>query len=383
MDGIYKGEVSRSLQDLSRRWGEYAAELRASNRILVVDDEPGVLKLFGAILSRKNFDCSFAESGEQALEVFNNGGFDGMLVDKNLPGIDGLELIRRVHQVDKDCEAVIVTGYASLDSALSAIDLGAADYLTKPLPNIGILPATLTKILRRRKRRLLVRRMVDDLRQAANVRAQGEDWSLVLAARRRIEAFRNSLQRRRVIMFADEKVTEILPVAEFLAVAGYSVPLVRTGAETVQRASNGEANVVVIGDTLADMSGIDLFERMLAVAARPEIIVISDRVGLQDVISALSRGAFGFAVKPITDHEVFARTIERACMEHLERLMHFKVVNELRTVVDALAKREVHQDVRREIQGALQGFSTETAQVALRIYESEAGESAWGSDSDG
>ena len=95
---------------------------------------------------------------------FGDANFDAMLVDKNLPGIDGLELIRRVHKVDKECEAVIVTGYASLESALSAVDLGAADYLTKPLPSIGILPATLKKVLRRLRRSRWVKAVLTVMR---------------------------------------------------------------------------------------------------------------------------------------------------------------------------------------------------------------------------
>jgi DNA-binding NtrC family response regulator len=347
--------------------------------VLVVDDEPGVLKLFGAVLARNQFVCRFAATAEDALAEFEKEPTDLLLTDKNLPGIDGLELIRRIHRIDKECEAVLVTGYASLESALVAMDLGAADYLTKPLPHIGIVPATLKKAMRRRTRRLLVRRMVADLKEAVNIRATDLDWSQVVAARRRWEQFRDQLTQRRCVMFADASTTDIRPAAEFLAEVGYSVPLIRRADQALERCRAGEANVIVVGDELEDASGIELFNQLLELAARPEIVLASAAVGMSDVIDAITRGASGYVLKPVTDMEVLARLVERAHLEHHERLLQFKLVNELRRLVDALSDREVVKGVRQDIESALAGFDTKTAQVAVRIYESQVGESAWGS----
>lgn len=371
--------MASALQQLSRSWGEFSAELHQSNTVLVVDDEPGVLKLFGAVLARNEFECRFAATAEDALVEFEKNPTDLLLTDKNLPGIDGLELIRRIHKLDKECEAVLVTGYASLESALVAMDLGAADYLTKPLPHIGIVPATLKKAMRRRSRRLLVRRMVADLKQAVNVRATDTDWSQVVNARRRWEQFRDQLSARRCVMFADASTHDIRPSAEFLAEIGYSVPLVRSNEEALTRCRAGEANVIVVGDELEDTSGIELFEQLLELAARPEVILASAAVGMADVIDAITRGASGYVIKPITDMEILARLVERAHLEHHERLLQFKLVNELRRLVDAMSEREVIEAVRQDIESALAGFDTTTAQVAVRIYESQVGESAWGS----
>jgi FixJ family two-component response regulator len=179
-------------------------------------------------------------------------------------------------------------------------------------------------------------------------------------------------------MFADADVHAIRPAAEFLAEVGYSVPMVRGGEEALARCRAGESNVIVIGDELDDTSGVELFEQLLELAARPEVILASAAVGMNDVIDAISRGASGFAIKPITEMEVLARMVERAHMEHHERLLQFKLVNELRRLVDSLSDRET-TEARRDIESALAGFDTNTAQVAVKIYESQAGESAWGS----
>jgi DNA-binding NtrC family response regulator len=343
----------------------------------VVDDEPGALKLFRAALARDEFVCRFATTGEEALDEFERSPTDLLLVDKNLPGIDGLELIRRVQRLDKTCEAVLVTAYASLESALVAMDLRTADFLTKPLHHVNLVPATLKKAARRRDRRLLARRMVDDLKQAIHARATDADWSHVVNARRRWEQFRDLLAARRTVLFADLHAEAVRPAAEFLAQNGYGVPWVRNGKDALARCRSGDTSVIIIGDELADESPFELFEQLLELTARPEVILTSRGASMHDVINALSRGASGYVVEPITDMEVLARKVERAYLEHRERLLQFKLVAELRRLVDNLGEHGATERVRHDIESALAGFDMAAAQVAVRLYESQVGESAW------
>src|SRR5205085_9369075 len=65
--------------------------------------------------------------------------FGCLLVDKNLPGADGIELLRRMRQLQPNCSCIVMTGYASLDSAVEALRLGAADYVQKPFPSLQLV----------------------------------------------------------------------------------------------------------------------------------------------------------------------------------------------------------------------------------------------------
>ncbi len=372
--------MSASVAELVQGWAEYTAGLGRSPELLLVDDEPGVLKLFDAVLRPAGFSCRTALTGDAALAEFAAHPAQVLLTDKNLPGIDGLELIRRVHQLDPDCEAILISGYANLESAITAIDLGTADYLLKPLPHISVLPATVHKALRRRHRRLSVRRMVNDLRALVGERAGAADWARVVGARRRWERLRDRLGRHRVVLLAQADPRDLRPAAEFLATHGYGVPLVRRSAELLERCGRGEASVVLLGDELEEEAAAQVLDRLLELPARPEIVLATANADLAGAVAALERGASGFLLKPLDDTAQLSRTVERANGEYQERLLQLTLVDELRRLAEQLSGQLVTAPAGETLVQALAGFDTTAAQVAVRILESSGGESAWGGD---
>jgi DNA-binding NtrC family response regulator len=107
--------------------------------VLVIDDEPVVLDLFERILGEKGLSTRTARSAEEALALLEREDFGCVLADKNLPGIDGIELVRRVRQAQPHCACIVMTAYASTDSVLEAMRLGAVDYIEKPFDDLGRL----------------------------------------------------------------------------------------------------------------------------------------------------------------------------------------------------------------------------------------------------
>ena len=104
------------------------------NRLVVVDDEPIILSLLVSIFDEEPWEVVACSDGETALASMRSDGVDVLLTDKNLPDIGGLELLREAKGLQPDCEGIIVTGYASLDTVLAAMQLDAFDYIIKP-PN--------------------------------------------------------------------------------------------------------------------------------------------------------------------------------------------------------------------------------------------------------
>jgi len=100
-------------------------------RVLVVDDEMGVRESLRAIL-QPECDVATASTGEQALEAMRRGRVDVMTLDLKMPGLGGIEVLERARQIDPDVEALIITGYGSLDTAVQGLRLRAFDYLAKP-----------------------------------------------------------------------------------------------------------------------------------------------------------------------------------------------------------------------------------------------------------
>ena len=102
-------------------------------RILVVDDSELICQQLSQLLSRPDRRIKVAHNGTAALEWLVEGNFSLVLTDLRLPGIDGLELLREVRNRDLPVTVVVLTGFASIDSAVEAMKLGAYDYLHKPI----------------------------------------------------------------------------------------------------------------------------------------------------------------------------------------------------------------------------------------------------------
>ncbi len=102
--------------------------------ILVVDDEHEFLELMNNRLQKRGFTVVAASSGEKALELVQEQSFDAMVLDVKMPGIDGIEVLRRVKQIKPDLPVILLTGHASVEAAMTGVETGAVDYLLKPVP---------------------------------------------------------------------------------------------------------------------------------------------------------------------------------------------------------------------------------------------------------
>ena len=109
--------------------------------ILVVDDELLIRDLLYDFFNGQGWQISVAESGEKALEILRSKKIDVMLTDLRMPEMDGLSLTSQVRQSHPDIPVVIMTGYPSVDSAVAALRIKVADYITKPF-NINELCRT-------------------------------------------------------------------------------------------------------------------------------------------------------------------------------------------------------------------------------------------------
>jgi two-component system response regulator AtoC len=102
-------------------------------RILVVDDSELICQQLSQLLARDDRRIKVAHDGTEALEWLVDGNFSLALVDLCMPGIDGLELIREIRQRELPVTVIVMTGFASIDTAVEAMKLGAYDYLNKPI----------------------------------------------------------------------------------------------------------------------------------------------------------------------------------------------------------------------------------------------------------
>jgi DNA-binding NtrC family response regulator len=104
-------------------------------RILVVDDEPNMLGLFKKVLEKEGYEVVTAATGEEALAKMEAEWFDLLISDLKMPGLSGLELLKKVKTIVPSLPCILLTAYGTIDSAVTAMKEGAYDYLTKPVNN--------------------------------------------------------------------------------------------------------------------------------------------------------------------------------------------------------------------------------------------------------
>src|SRR5690606_22814970 len=103
-----------------------------------------------AVLPRQGYEESYASTAETTLQRVREADFDAMLTDLNMDGMGGIELCRRVNEVLPDMPVIVVTGYASMDSAIAALRAGAYDFITKPV-DTNLLSPTVTRAVQHRR----------------------------------------------------------------------------------------------------------------------------------------------------------------------------------------------------------------------------------------
>ena len=121
-------------------------------KILVVDDEEVLRNLAKEVLSEEGYQVTLASSSEEALEQFKQKSFDLVIADLKMPGMDGMGLLKRIKEINKDVQVILLTSYLSPTTALSSLDAGAFWYLTKPLDDIGMFTEKVKSALEAKKK---------------------------------------------------------------------------------------------------------------------------------------------------------------------------------------------------------------------------------------
>lgn len=106
--------------------------MKAQKRILVIDDEVGICRGIQRALEPNGCQVAAVHNGQEGLDFVKKNPLDLVLIDVKIPGISGLDLIKLIHEVDPEIICIIITGYATVEMAVSAIKEGAYDFLTKP-----------------------------------------------------------------------------------------------------------------------------------------------------------------------------------------------------------------------------------------------------------
>ncbi|RLB59158.1 MAG: hypothetical protein DRI34_02805 [Deltaproteobacteria bacterium] len=233
-----------------------------SSRVLVVDDEQVVWDVISNALERPGLYLVYAPDGEQALSLIFSESFDLIIADKNLPGITGLDVIRQARATDPLVSTLIITAYASRESAEEAMAIGIDDYLVKPF-ELQDLRTKVDELLDRRARR----------RELARAPA------------------RPLLRRSVLVCEPGEKVRRLL--VEGIRRLGHAVRAVQQVSEILDALREKTADVIVCSlEILQKDSAGGCFLRS-GLLVRPDVILVTvaNERGLQDAVQAAGHGS--------------------------------------------------------------------------------------------
>ncbi len=135
------------------------------NKILIIDNEPRMVDSLKTLLSMEGYDVVGEQNSSRALSLMEKSKFDLIISDIRMPEIDGIEILKRAREKDPFMGVILITGFASLDSARHAVDKGAYGYLTKPL-EIDELKLAVERSLEKRNAELEKLRLLSELKEA-------------------------------------------------------------------------------------------------------------------------------------------------------------------------------------------------------------------------
>jgi two-component system response regulator PilR (NtrC family) len=151
-------------------------EVERKPRILVVDDERSMRELLAIVLRREGYDVMLAETGRAAVDALEKGPVDLLISDIKMPDMSGVDVLRAAKQIDQDILGIMITAFASTDTAVEAMRLGACDYLSKPF-DIDLLKMKVREKIENRQLRqenVLLKRTLGLSHQFSNIIGRSE-----------------------------------------------------------------------------------------------------------------------------------------------------------------------------------------------------------------
>jgi putative nucleotidyltransferase with HDIG domain len=235
-------------------------------RILVVDDEPKICHLIEEVLKLEGYQIDISFSGVEALQMIKKNKYQMLLTDLKMPGIDGLELIRKARELHPGIRTIMVTGYATVDTAVQSLRHGVDDYIKKPF-NIFELKRVVKQTLYTRQIAMENAQLLKDLKKAnreLNIHKQGLAEKVQITGEQLAAANKELVQRINELATINEiskAITSILDmdkllslclkeINEKLEVKHSSIMLVdEERNELVVKASQGHRSMQVLGKT--------------------------------------------------------------------------------------------------------------------------------------
>jgi CheY-like chemotaxis protein len=250
------------------------------HEVLVVDDEAVVLTVLREALRRGGYRVTTAASAEEAIDLMRKRKFDLVLTDKNLPGASGMEVLRVARSLNPAPAIVMITGYSSLDSAVEALDIGAHDYIEKPIHDVVDLRNRIRQALTRRDEQLARPRVVPASRTGRVLLVEAEGT------------------RRQLI-------------ADYLG-RSYQIIAADDGEEALLKLQQEHFDLVLADRHLPGISGLRVIEHAQRLLPHCASVLYTAYPSFESVKEAFATGVDAYLVRPSEDLKKLAEKVGEA-----------------------------------------------------------------------
>lgn len=231
--------------DMEEDTAGLAPEVQGAS-ILLVDDDQAVRKLFAQVLESDGYFVDGVSSGEDAVQLMQDNEYHLVIIDKNLPGISGMDVIIRARALQPSAEILLITGYGSYESVIAALRLGVFDYLEKPFSDIAMVSEKVRRALQKQRLYYENKVLADQLRKVncdmKEIRRKLEETltSGQMADEEKVTLYLNEMVNM-VTLDAQERLIEMEKA--MLQVSRYLLALQAKIDEVAQRFENPQAPV--------------------------------------------------------------------------------------------------------------------------------------------
>lgn len=235
-------------------------------QVLLVDDEEEFLASAARGLSRRGFEVEVASTGQIALARLADRRFDVIVIDVQMPGMNGLELMREIAAGWPGLPVIVLTGQANLEQSVELCALKIFEYLTKPCD---------------------LQKIAETVRRAADI-----DWHP-----ESVDIDPSTLSRIRLLIVDDER--DFLDgLARTLGRRGMQVMTAENGREALALIASNTFDVALLDVRMPGMDGIDLLEQIRRIAPEIRVLLLTGHPTLNQAIKGVRAGAYDFLLKP-------------------------------------------------------------------------------------
>jgi DNA-binding response OmpR family regulator len=245
-------------------------------KVLVVDDDPEIRNLLYRILTKENYQVVTMPSGQAALDYLKKERPDVILLDQRMPGMDGLETIKKIREFDKDMPTIMLTGYGTGDMEIAALKLGINDFLRKGTSAPKLLK-TMDEVIERQKA---------------------------------LQAGKQPKQPGGKILVVDDEADIRRLMERFLQRQGYTVSQASSGEEALEILKKGDykPDLILMDVKMSGMDGLITLKEIRKINADLGVIIVSGEADASIKQQALELGALDYIFKPV-DLELLQLTI--------------------------------------------------------------------------